>query len=815
MSARRLLRGLGRALAVCAIVGFLCHVTAQSAMAQTGWIKNPSNPVVTITPGDWDGTWISEPCVIFDEGIYKMWYAGNIWGSQAVSIGYATSVDGVTWVKHGRVLSPIGSRYRDWEAQSLHNPSVIRDGGILKMWYSGHSGTGGQMAVGYATSADGIRWTRYGGNPVIPTGAFPGTDEIYVGHVAKTGASLTMWYTTWGHGDWHIRYATSNDGISWLDGGRIVSRGPDSSWDGGYVGSPSVLQTDGGWELWYTGGDRTGVSAVGHAFSADGVTWVKDTTPVMRAAPGTWDSPNVGGQTLLSVGRELRMWYNGGYSAPSYVVQIGLATYEVTSPNAPPTVSCPESLSAECAGADGTLVTIPATVEDLDGDELEVIWTIGGTEMHRSRVVAPTPTVVTVSRPFAHGETIVTITVSDGTHLPVTCSTPVTISDTTRPVIVLNGDDPMPVACPGPYVESGATVTDTCDASPTLAITGAVDSHTPGEYTITYTATDASGNKSEETRRVIVSDTTPPVIVLNGDDPMTVECPGPYVEPGASVTDTCDASPTLAITGAVDSHTPGEYIVTYTATDASGNKSEKTRAVIVQDTAAPAITASLTPTTNPAGQPAKKGAVPAGGKKPDGSNPDGFYLVRFSVSDTCDKSPTVSATISGYVVADGEIVKVTYDPTLLEATTNLMGPTKIRHIVSPTPPALVVVALDASGNQATKEVAAAVPPAVAVRPAPSAHRLLANYPNPFNPETWIPFELKEGSAVTVNVYDVAGALVRKLDVGYREPGYYTSRDEAAYWDGRNELGERVASGVYFYELRAGSFRETRRMVIHK
>ncbi|MBM3216410.1 T9SS type A sorting domain-containing protein [Candidatus Poribacteria bacterium] len=90
-----------------------------------------------------------------------------------------------------------------------------------------------------------------------------------------------------------------------------------------------------------------------------------------------------------------------------------------------------------------------------------------------------------------------------------------------------------------------------------------------------------------------------------------------------------------------------------------------------------------------------------------------------------------------------------------------------------------------------------------------------NYPNPFNPETWIPFELKDGSAVTVSVYDVAGSLVRKLDVGYREPGYYTSRDEAAYWDGRNDLGERVASGVYFYELRAGSFRETRRMVIHK
>ncbi|MBM3213989.1 hypothetical protein FJZ36_03630 [Candidatus Poribacteria bacterium] len=172
--------------------------------------------------------------------------------------------------------------------------------------------------------------------------------------------------------------------------------------------------------------------------------------------------------------------------------------------------------------------------------------------------------------------------------------------------------------------------------------------------------------------------------------------------------------------------------------------------------------------------------MPAGGKKSDGSNPNGFFLVRYLVTDTCNESPTVSATIAGYVVADGEMVNVTYDPKALEPTTNLMGPTRIKHIVSPALPALVVGALDASGNVATKEVAASVPPAVAVRPAPIFTRLMANDPNPFNPETWIPFELKEGSAVTVSVYDVAGSLVRKLDLGYREPGYYTSRDEAAY-----------------------------------
>ncbi|MAF11665.1 hypothetical protein CMK11_14555 [Candidatus Poribacteria bacterium] len=99
--------------------------------------------------------------------------------------------------------------------------------------------------------------------------------------------------------------------------------------------------------------------------------------------------------------------------------------------------------------------------------------------------------------------------------------------------------------------------------------------------------------------------------------------------------------------------------------------------------------------------------------------------------------------------------------------------------------------------------------------APQHTRLLSNYPNPFNPETWIPFELSAASAATVRVYDFAGQVVRRIDLGYREAGYYTARAEAAYWDGRNDLGERVASGVYFYELRAGAERSLRRMVVNK
>ncbi|MEO2006798.1 MAG: FlgD immunoglobulin-like domain containing protein, partial [Candidatus Poribacteria bacterium] len=87
---------------------------------------------------------------------------------------------------------------------------------------------------------------------------------------------------------------------------------------------------------------------------------------------------------------------------------------------------------------------------------------------------------------------------------------------------------------------------------------------------------------------------------------------------------------------------------------------------------------------------------------------------------------------------------------------------------------------------------------------PHVARVLPNYPNPFNPETWLPFELDEASRVVVVIYDMQGRLVRTLELGQRVAGYHVSRESAAYWDGRNELGESVGSGVYFYELRAGS-----------
>ncbi len=106
-------------------------------------------------------------------------------------------------------------------------------------------------------------------------------------------------------------------------------------------------------------------------------------------------------------------------------------------------------------------------------------------------------------------------------------------------------------------------------------------------------------------------------------------------------------------------------------------------------------------------------------------------------------------------------------------------------------------------------------PELVVYKIPAETELLRNYPNPFNPETWIPYRLAEDAFVTLTIYDGSGGVIRTLDVGHRIASAYENRSKAIHWDGRNEFGESVASGVYFYTLFAGDFSATRKMLIIK
>ena len=98
---------------------------------------------------------------------------------------------------------------------------------------------------------------------------------------------------------------------------------------------------------------------------------------------------------------------------------------------------------------------------------------------------------------------------------------------------------------------------------------------------------------------------------------------------------------------------------------------------------------------------------------------------------------------------------------------------------------------------------------------PKQTALLPNYPNPFNPETWIPYQLAKAADVSLTIYAPNGQVIRTLILGHQPAGIYQNKSRAAYWDGKNALGEPVASGLYFYTLTAGDFTATRKMLIQK
>ena len=133
-----------------------------------------------------------------------------------------------------------------------------------------------------------------------------------------------------------------------------------------------------------------------------------------------------------------------------------------------------------------------------------------------------------------------------------------------------------------------------------------------------------------------------------------------------------------------------------------------------------------------------------------------------------------------------------------------------RHI------ATAIDQLAAKANRSTaEEMALSVLKAILPDRLPSQTQLLANYPNPFNPETWIPFQLSQDTEVRLTIYDVTGKTVRKMELGHLTAGSYSQTEKAIYWDGKTETGEMVGSGAYFYQLQAGDYTATRKMVILK
>ncbi len=162
--------------------------------------------------------------------------------------------------------------------------------------------------------------------------------------------------------------------------------------------------------------------------------------------------------------------------------------------------------------------------------------------------------------------------------------------DGTPPDVSLNGSTSLQLECGDTFSDPGSTAFDTFDGTVTPVVNDdGFDANSPGTYTFRYTATDEAGNSSEVTRQVTVSDTTDPVLTLNGDSTINIDFPDDFTDPGATATDACDGSLAVNVDGTVNDQVPGTYVLTYTATDSSGNSAQRTRTVNIIDDGAPTI----------------------------------------------------------------------------------------------------------------------------------------------------------------------------------------------------------------------------------
>lgn len=301
--------------------------------AQTTWCKYGGNPLIEPgPPGAWDDTRVAPNAVMLEGGVYHMWYTG--WDGSLngnFQIGHATSSDGITWVRDtANPVVRVGTG-SDWDTYAASDPAVLKDGDVFKMWYSGGDGSS-IRGVGYAESLDGVTWSKYSGNPVLQQG-FAGAWDSWSAHwcsVIKVGSTYRMWYSGGSSFTTHrIGYASSPNGLDWTkySGNPVLGSEHGGSWDDQQVWFPFVMKDGPAYRMWYCGNDGTN-GRIGYASSDDGINWqVHACNPILDLGPvGAWDDYGVGVGCVLREGERWRMWYDGTAADDPEVKRIGYAT---------------------------------------------------------------------------------------------------------------------------------------------------------------------------------------------------------------------------------------------------------------------------------------------------------------------------------------------------------------------------------------------------------------------------------------------------------------------------------------------------------
>lgn len=241
------------------------------------WTKQAENPVLEPGPaGSWDAGRIMCPSVLYHNGVFHMWYtaADELVVNENIHIGHATSTDGINWTKDSNNPVLKTGAEGTWDQGWICLGSVIFDGGVFKMYYEGYKGAGGDnlVRIGYATSPDGIAWNKGPENPILVpdqgTWDYPRLDAPYVLH---DGSSYKMWYLGGEFKIGQTGYATSEDGMNWTmnEGNPVLKTGPAGSWDDSSLGWHAIIDSASiKYKMWFGGlDDPNGWGRIGYAES--------------------------------------------------------------------------------------------------------------------------------------------------------------------------------------------------------------------------------------------------------------------------------------------------------------------------------------------------------------------------------------------------------------------------------------------------------------------------------------------------------------------------------------------------------------------
>ncbi|MFC1966545.1 Ig-like domain-containing protein [Chloroflexota bacterium] len=696
------------------------------------------------------------------------------------TIGYATSYDGVTWQFTSNVLSSSNT----WEQYGISNPSVIHHSGnnTYEMWYTGtkldldamhtllsdlsllstanlslllgdiaavdiasfisHARAargdaylvdlvvdvtnvlgGMDVAIGHATSADGINWTKDGSTPVLQEGAVGSWEKFGVANPAvlydSASSNYKMWYTGWQLDysallglllaeninevvstllsgiNMAIGYATSTDGTSWTKyaSNPVLPRGASSAWDGYGVFTPSVIRNSAtSYEMWYTGinvvadnlmdfieGDRGFANSlingtdftIGHATSADGISWTKDgSTPVLQKGSYTaWDGYGICAPSVIKVGNTSQMWYTGGkLNISNLIIDVldgsdlspALSNTKMYLGHAYSALRTLQSIAVTSANysviiGDTRQFTATGTYSDGSTEDLTTATGIAWSSSTTGRAtISPTTGLATG---VAVGSTLITASRSGITSSTATLGViappllSITISPTTAEVVA--GGAAQQFTATGTFTNGPATITDNVTWTSSNSSIASIETEgqtTPGQATgnslgaVTITATksgkSATANLTVTAAEVSSVDVTPvdPTITVNSTQPfraMATYTDGAVVEKTTTANWTSDDEvvATISTAGVATGLAAGSAVIT---ANVSGQTDTSTLTVTADSLESIAVTPAA-PSVN-AGQ--TKQFIATG-------NYSGTYPIMTNTVTWSSSNPTVARIKAG------------------------------------------------------------------------------------------------------------------------------------------------------------------------